>query len=106
MSGEWDYNDTHSALNDYADRLETSSATNPLHCAYAAFLRRVSEATKELTWELSNDSGEGDADSYLRGVLSPSDELVAALELANNAAKRLQEIMERANRGVSRLNAG
>lgn len=100
MSGEWDYNSVHLSMNEYADKLEGQSQTNPLHVAYAGFLRRVAEATKELTWELSNDTGEGDADPYLRAMLAPADELCAALELANGAAKRLQEIMEHANRGA------
>lgn len=105
MSGEWDDDWVHYKLQTYAERVLDRSPTNPLHVAFSAYLLRVSTAVKELTWEFSNDTGEGDADSAIRGLLASHDELAAALELANVAAKNLQEIMERANSGVHALKA-
>lgn len=102
MSGEWDDDWVHYKLAGYAERVLDRSPTNPLHLAFGAYLLRVSAALKELTWEFSGDTGEGDADSAIRGLLASHDELAAALELANDAAKKLQEIMERANRGMAR----
>ena len=73
------------------DAIESIRARRPssLHVAFATHLADVSEALHALEWELSGDTGTGDADEAIRKVVAPAMEMEAArraLELQTGEA--------------------
>lgn len=99
MSGEWDEAWVHGSLENYADNVLAHSPANALHVAFAAHLKCVAKAMRDLTWVFSHDSSPGDEEAAIRVIISPGDELNAAIDQADVAAKQLSAVLERARSG-------
>ena len=69
---------------------EIGSNTSPLHRAFALHLNKVAKALHAIEWVMSGDYEPGDEIESMRAVLDDSDELLAAIELAEKSLENLQ----------------
>ena len=67
---------------------------NPLHIAFADFLKDVSVALHDLEWVLSGDYGEGDEIGAIKKVLNRSVFEKTSVTELENAIKQAQDAME------------
>ena len=75
--------------------------SNPLRRAFAIHLALVAKAMHDIEWVDSCDYGPGDEDEAIRVVLSPGAELAAAVAMATEARKMLDEALERSTQQPS-----
>lgn len=75
--------------------LIASRSGKPLHRAFANHLRLVSEALHDLEWVYSGDYSEGDEDSAIRAVISPTAEVETARNSLVQAFKDAQDVLAR-----------
>jgi hypothetical protein len=70
--GSFDY--AYSKLDRVIEEM-AQSCKRPLHKAFIKHLVKVSKALYELEWEVSGDTGTGDADLAIKELIKPQDEL-------------------------------
>lgn len=79
-------------VEDAASRL-CYERSNPLFVAFGKHLHKVAKALHDVEWVLSSD-GAQDVDASIRAVISPSDELLSATEIAEQSLVVLQSSIE------------
>lgn len=84
---------------DMADAICQRHARSALHLAFAAHLRMVARAMRDIEWE---DSGDGapSMEASIRLVLAPSAELDASVAVAREAQQQLAATLARAEGGA------
>lgn len=73
-------------------------ARTPLHRAFAAHLRKVSQALHDIEWLFSHDYSPGQEEDAIRACLGAGEELHAAIDQARAAAAELQAVLNAAER--------
>lgn len=97
--GSYDY--AFVKIDDLAGEVSARARSSPtseraLRMAFADLLGKVATAAKALEWCDSNDTSWEDAEPVLRSLVSPQDELRAAIGEAIEARDTLKEALERA----------
>lgn len=93
------YQYAYSCVADVADEICRRHATSALHLAFAAHLRMVARAMRDIEWE---DSGDGapSVEASIRLVLAPGAELDAAVAVAREAQQQLAATLARVEGGA------
>lgn len=74
-----------------ADTLDAMD--RPLYHAFAAHLRKVAGALHDTEWVLSGDYRGGAEDEGIRAVVTPHDEVAAAIRIAELAQAKLSDAL-------------
>ena len=96
--GALDY--VYSSVEDAA--VEIGRNASPLHYAFAHHLNKVVKALHDIEWVMSGDYEPGDEIESMRAVLNDSDELLAAIELAEKSLENLQTAIKKAKDDVDK----
>lgn len=95
--GSYDY--AYRSFEDLAERVEARAVGQPneaLRLALADHLRKLAKALHDLEWVDSCDYGAGREDATIREIISPQDEIGAAVRRAEVVAENLAKTIERA----------